>query len=459
MTDTTSDGGDVAADVAEARLYRSMVDGAADLMVAFDDAGTMVFANAASSKLVGWTPDELVGRSVFDFIHPEDLERAMRALDLNNEFGSAPGTTVFRLAHADGSWVFVDMTGGHATDDGTRRLYSSASRRADDRFAITETMVRLLEGSTIADALRPVCDVFAWRSNGSQIGISWGEPDGSHAAVSTGIDLGLVGGSNSHGTGRREVAAGEPVAGSPWDRVRTTGETFMDIELTDVDHPIRDRAHAAGMGSLWVEPIPTPSGEPAVITVWTRIGGRPPLNHAHGMAAIRPIVELILRWFEQQRQLDHAATHDPLTNLANRAGFFAALAACTAGGAILYCDLDRFKPINDEHGHAAGDELLRGVAARLETCVRTGDVVARLGGDEFAVLCPGASPEVAGDLAARIEQALAQPFDTAGQQVEIGVSIGIGHAADRIGDDTLERADEALYRVKGERRGSSAPTR
>jgi diguanylate cyclase (GGDEF)-like protein/PAS domain S-box-containing protein len=436
-----------------------MVEGSADLMVAFDDVGTVVFANAASTKLVGWAPEQLVGRSVFDFIHPEDLERAMRALDLNNEFGSAPGTTVFRLAHADGSWVFVDMTGGHATDDGTRVLYSSSSRRADDRFAITETMVRLLQGSTIADALRPVCDVFAWRSNGSQIGISWREPDGSHAAVSTGIDLELVGGAAARGQGRRgdPQAGGAPVAGgaraeAPWAEVRRTGEAFMDVELARVDDAIRDRAHAAGMGSVWVEPIPTPSGEPAVITVWTRVGGRPPLNHAHGMAAIRPIVELILRWFEQQRQLDHAAFHDPLTGVANRKRFFDALASCPSGGAVLYCDLDRFKPVNDQLGHAAGDELLRGVASRLASCVRAGDVVARLGGDEFAVLCPDASAADADALVARIDHALREPFTVAGTEVQVGVSIGVGVTDRPLDEATLEAADDALYRAKADRR-------
>jgi diguanylate cyclase (GGDEF)-like protein len=359
---------------------------------------------------------------------------------------------MFRVKHADESWVQVDMTGGHATDTAGRVLYTSSSRRADDRFAITETMLQLLRGSSTADAIRPVLDVFAWRKNGSQIGISWLDGNGERGVLSTGVEPALVGGASDR---TEDGGDGDE---SPWDQVRRTGEPFLDLDMAHLEPDLARRAEAAGLRSYWIEPVPA-ADEVAVMTVWTRPGGRPPSNHSHAMATVKPIVELILRWFEQKRQLDHAAFHDPLTGVANRAGFFGALAACTAGGAILYCDLDRFKAVNDEHGHAAGDELLRGVAARLETCVRAGDVVARLGGDEFAVLCPGASPDAAGELAARIEEALLQPFDTAGQQVEIGVSIGIGHAADGIGDDTLERADEALYRVKGERRGSSAPTR
>jgi diguanylate cyclase (GGDEF)-like protein/PAS domain S-box-containing protein len=433
-------------------LYRSLVEGAGDLVVAFDDAGTMVFANDAASALVGWSPVELIGRNVFEFIHPDDLDRAMRALDLNVSFGSAPGTTAFRLASADGGWVFVDMTGGHATDDGQRVLYSSFSRRADDRFAMSETLVRLISGSSLGEALRPVCDTFAWKANGSEIGISWRDGVGARGAISTGVELALVGGDRATGDepGRTRPDGWE----SPWDRVRRTGERVMDLELDQLDDGSRKLAGAAGLGAYWIEPIANGTGEHALITVWTRVGGRPPLNHALAMETAHPIVEVILRWVEQQRQLDHAAFHDALTGVANRNRFFDALDAASSGGAVLYCDLDRFKAVNDGLGHAAGDELLRQVATRLQDCVRADDLVARLGGDEFAVLCPGASTAVARGIAERIEAALRAPFLVGGETVGIGVSIGIGHAEDRLGEDTLETADEELYRVKDERRGA-----
>ena len=439
----------------ELDLLRSLQAGLGDMIVAFDETGTMVYANEASTSLVGLRPDELVARSVFDFLHPDDLERAMMALDLNNEFGSAPGTTMFRVRHADGTWLQVDMTGGQATAEDGRVLYTSSSRRADDRFSITETMLRLLRGSSMADALRPVLDVFAWRQNGSQIGVSWLDSDGRRAALSTGIDLGLVGvdaGDDEHPGGSTDEGP------TPWDDVRRTGEAFMALDLDLVGQGLARRARDLGFCSCWIEPIES-GDERGLLTVWTRPGGRPPINHAHAMATVKPIAALILRWFEQQRQLDFAAFHDALTGVANRKRFFDALEACTTGGAVLYCDLDRFKPINDELGHAAGDELLRGVAARLASSVRDGDLVARLGGDEFAVLCPGASAREADALVDTIELALGEPFTVAGTEVTIGVSVGIGLADGRIGDLTLEAADEALYRVKRQRAGRRADDR
>ena len=96
---------------------------------------------------------------------------------------------------------------------------------------------------------------------------------------------------------------------------------------------------------------------------------------------------------EAARALAHSATHDALTGLPNRVLFsdrleVALRQAAWGGGimAVLFCDMDRFKVINDSLGHAAGDELLRATAERLAGAVRTGDTVARLGGDEFAVL-------------------------------------------------------------------------
>jgi diguanylate cyclase (GGDEF)-like protein/PAS domain S-box-containing protein len=434
-------------------LYRSLVEGSGDLIVAFDGSGTVVFANEASSTLFGWAPAQVVGRNVFEFIHPDDLERAVRALDLNVTHGSAPGTTAFRLAHADGGWVFVDMTGGHATDDGERVLFSSFSRRADDRFAMSETLLRLTNGASLADALRPVCDTFAWQANGSQIGISWRDGLGRRGAISTGVDLSLVGGEpDAPSAHRRRVGDRE----SPWDRARRTGERVMDLELDQLDDESRARAEAAGLGAYWIEPIPTPTGEHALITVWTRAGGRPPLNHALAMETAPPIVEVILRWVEQQRLLDHAAFHDPLTGVANRNRFFGVLDEATGGGAVLYCDLDRFKAVNDGLGHAAGDELLRAVASRLQACVRSDDLVARLGGDEFAVLCPGADRRAAREIANRIEATLLAPFTLGDDTVSIGVSIGIGQSDDHLGEGLLEDADRELYEVKGSRRAAAA---
>ncbi|MGY2085510.1 diguanylate cyclase domain-containing protein [Blastococcus sp. SYSU DS0539] len=153
----------------------------------------------------------------------------------------------------------------------------------------------------------------------------------------------------------------------------------------------------------------------------------------------------------------HQATHDALTGLPNRVLFLdrltAAIAAAGRGSslAVLFCDLDRFKQVNDSLGHAAGDELLRQVSARLRAAVRPGDVVGRLSGDEFAVVLPGlAEPSDADGLAARIVACFHEPFRLEGTDVVVGTSVGVAvHPGDGgSAEELLRTADAAMYRHK-----------
>jgi diguanylate cyclase (GGDEF)-like protein/PAS domain S-box-containing protein len=166
-----------------------------------------------------------------------------------------------------------------------------------------------------------------------------------------------------------------------------------------------------------------------------------------------------------QRKLEQLARHDPLTGLPNRALLMEriddALARAARRGtavALLFLDLDGFKPVNDRFGHDVGDELLRSVAGRLRLASRTTDTVARLGGDEFVVLCEDlpASRDLGG-LVERLEAALEATYELerGSEPVELGVSIGVAFAED--GDHAtsfLRRADESMYASKAARRGN-----
>jgi diguanylate cyclase (GGDEF)-like protein len=168
---------------------------------------------------------------------------------------------------------------------------------------------------------------------------------------------------------------------------------------------------------------------------------------------------------EQRRNqalIAHMAHHDTLTNLPNRALFAdrlqTAIALANRSGlaAVHYLDVDRFKPVNDQLGHAAGDALLVSVAERLVNTVRENDTVARLGGDEFAIVQTGIQElEDSNVLARRVLDAMSSPFDIIGNEVHIGASIGIA-LAPRDGttvDEVLRKADAALYRSKSGGRG------
>ena len=161
-----------------------------------------------------------------------------------------------------------------------------------------------------------------------------------------------------------------------------------------------------------------------------------------------------------QERLAHEAQHDALTGLPNRRRMQDALGASLREQpvAVLFCDLDGFKPVNDVHGHEAGDELLRQVAERLSACVREHDVLARVGGDEFVVLMPGVTTDADADaMCARIRHTIQLPFLIGGQEVRIGASVGV-HLAAGAGDpdEALRAADHAMYAVKRSRGGRSA---
>lgn len=152
-----------------------------------------------------------------------------------------------------------------------------------------------------------------------------------------------------------------------------------------------------------------------------------------------------------------AALTDVLTGLANRRAFYERLAeACRAERrgdivGVVFVDLDGFKPVNDRHGHEYGDEILRVVARRLQTAVRSEDVVARLGGDEFAVLLHDLiEGQDAVRVAGRLVEAVQAPISVAGQAVHVGVSVGVATAPTRSVDpDELVRwSDQAMYRAK-----------
>jgi diguanylate cyclase (GGDEF)-like protein/PAS domain S-box-containing protein len=160
---------------------------------------------------------------------------------------------------------------------------------------------------------------------------------------------------------------------------------------------------------------------------------------------------------EAEDRLFHAAFHDPLTGLPNRILFMDrlqhALQRQRRGTrfAVLFLDLNRFKVVNDSLGHPAGDELLRVVAQRLQTCLRMGDSVARFGGDEFALLLEEiGDPADAIHVAERVQEAMSAPMTLGEHEVFTGASIGIALSSESYekADDILRNADMAMYRAK-----------
>lgn len=165
----------------------------------------------------------------------------------------------------------------------------------------------------------------------------------------------------------------------------------------------------------------------------------------------------------EEQHARYLATHDSLTALPNRSCFHERLEQALAdpelrrrGLALLYLDLDGFKAINDEHGHDAGDEMLRIVAARLARSVRTDDMVSRVGGDEFACLLPDVpSREQLSHLACKMFDAVSAPMKIGQLKLTIHASIGIAvcPADGASAEALLKSADEAMVRAKRQNTG------
>jgi diguanylate cyclase (GGDEF)-like protein len=177
----------------------------------------------------------------------------------------------------------------------------------------------------------------------------------------------------------------------------------------------------------------------------------------HALDALAVISSEAFARLQLTDEMVHYARHDPLTDLPNRGILLDRVAQALhrarrneVGVALLFIDLDAFKPVNDRFGHAAGDEVLIEVARRLLVDTRDSDTVARLGGDEFAVLLEGVSADEVVEISDRILASLAAGAEVAGHTVPLGASIGIAYGDGReSGEALLREADLAMYEAKG----------
>jgi diguanylate cyclase (GGDEF)-like protein len=229
------------------------------------------------------------------------------------------------------------------------------------------------------------------------------------------------------------------------------------LTITDLHHPLLHGAGRVaaelGYSVANVIPIIAPEGN-EVIGCLLGWGHYPVELSLHPQLPLHiglRIASLAIMDDRRKGDLRWAASHDPLTMLINRAEFARALTGMDAGDvALLYLDLDDFKPINDVHGHSVGDAVLVEVAARIRETVGSAGRAGRLGGDEFAIACPGLSDVAAGwALADRVIAAIRRPIRIGDTTVAVGASIGVAMGAQPLIPSILiQRADEALLQAK-----------
>jgi diguanylate cyclase (GGDEF)-like protein/PAS domain S-box-containing protein len=412
-------------------LAAAILENANDPIVLFDLAATITWANRAIG-LLGWTASELVGRNGLELLEPHDVERALMAISEIDGGVAPPSSAPYEILATDGSRVECDVAAWLPGSLDALETFAVHIRPTHDSRVLRRLLTRLLAGDTAAVVLEDMLGLLYHRNDYAHVMVSFVDEDGVPRVVGDVLDPRLAG----------------------LDPGDDEGRVVEDLDVLPAD--VRDLAAAAGLGAAWITPVDSDDGDEtlATISLWVREGGPHPQVDVYSVNLLRQLIELVLRWRRQTRELERAATRDPLTGLPNRR----ALAEFDHAGprrdlGVLYIDLDRFKPVNDRFGHAAGDQVLRTVGNRLQSIVRPTDIVARLGGDEFGVVCPGCSRDELAELATQVHELLTEAIGVHGDIVNVGASIGVAIGHDSV-EPLLARADRALYEAKEAGRGT-----
>jgi diguanylate cyclase (GGDEF)-like protein/PAS domain S-box-containing protein len=403
-------------------------DAVPEIVVVIDAGGKVVHANARAEELLRTRLEDWVGRSVIEVLHPDDVPMAAELLVSAQTGAVGPKESVrYRLRASDGETVEVAAIAAKVErDDGTFLVLSArpGDEPRPDAAIVGEVSGRL---SRMFDD--------------AAIGMAQVALDGRFLRVNPTLvgDLALDAGTLLR-THVHELIRGDsrPVFDQVWRELVDGGASAATVEAA-FDTPVGVR-HLHLAGSV----VGDRHGDPMYVALQM-------VNVTQRVIAEQALRESQLELRETQRELLHQTTHDALTGLGNRlllARTFEQIAARSDDRqvAVISLDLDGFKAVNDQFGHAVGDELLVAVADRIQRSARPEDVVVRFGGDEFLVIQAPSTLAVATDTAQSILAALAVPFALSVGATQTQASAGLVVAeASTAGANLLDAADRLLY--------------
>ncbi len=411
--------------------HRLLADNATDLILLFDATGAITYASPACRELVGYEPQEAIGRRPDEFVHPDVREQVRLAGARWIEVDTTI-TVTGRLRHRDGHDVWVEArvrrVGGH---DGAHVEGQAIVRDVGERVAADAALRESVEQLGAAEQR------FRTAFEAAPIGMALCDLDGRFIQINDAL-------CTITGYTREELAKlGLAQLSHP-------GDPALDREMHD--GLVSGAQSTYEIEKRFIDVV----GQVVWVLVNATLVRAPDGAPEHFLVQIQDVSERV----RYEAQLQHMADHDPLTGLLNRRSFERELnqhilqvERYGPEGAALVLDIDRFKHINDTLGHRVGDELIVQVADMLRTRLRESDVLARLGGDEFAVLLPRGGVAEAEAVAQSILSVVrAQAVTTpAGRRRSITASIGVAPFSDTerlTAEDLLVNADLAMYDAK-----------
>ncbi|MFN2323417.1 MAG: diguanylate cyclase domain-containing protein [Trueperaceae bacterium] len=461
------------------RDLRRVLGSLRDVLVLTDAELCMTFVSPSVETVLGYPPATLLGRSILDLLHPEELPIA--AAHAATRFSERQGRTLtHRTLHADGRVRYLESMIEVLEEDGawlgvvfnardvTERIMEQAWLEREVAFsrslvALTnELLAARLDARFHQHALERAIALVPDAQGGSML-LRDGDDGRFGYVAAVGYDLGKL---RKMRLSERELARSDPPR---VERIRVAQQIAqLGPEPLAL---LRDAGRLDAIRATLCVPIVVAGTPRGYLNLDNFEDGDVFGDGVHAIAtAISAQVAVALQRLtleddlqRERERYERLAAHDPLTGLPNRRLFQdrleQALAQAQRGDralAVAYVDLDGFKAVNDARGHDAGDAALVAVGRRLAGAVRGQDTVARLGGDEFGVLLldVGGVDEAAA-VATKLRAAVRAPLELEGGDAHIDASVGVALFPDHGGDaDALMRAaDGAMYHVKGQGRG------
>ncbi len=409
-------------------LFGAFARHAHDLVAVFDVSARCVYVSPSHRRALGYREEDLLGHGPLEFVHPADATDVQQAFETQIASGKAAPPVAFRCRHRDGSWRHLEASATNLLDDPTVKGIVVISRDVTERneaerYALEQAALleQVAGPAPLHETLTGVAGLVERWVSDARVAIVQ-RPGGRarfRVLAAPRVPAACV----------RAIEAVEyrPSAAS------TDSREFLVIDLDlEIAYPaLRAALLAHGIRGLWARVLyrPEERSRLGALLLYRTCSRAPEGRERQVLDVAARAAALALVRTRSQARLTHQARQDPLTGLANRTELHDRLTRlpdeANGCGGVLYVDLDRFKVVNDEWGHAVGDAVLRRIASRLLTTVHPGDFAAR-GGDEFVLICPHLdSMQTARRLARRILRTICKPIVLDGRVLRVTASLGI----------------------------------